>query len=66
MPCFVEGGSGRDTLMKLMPRATGLLDGALGSGSIALYTWGNGWSYFDDVVVAPLSGGPGGFVAKFF
>ena len=52
--------------MKLMPRATGLLDGALGSGSIALYTWGNGWSYFDDVVVAPLSGGPGGFVAKFF
>jgi hypothetical protein len=32
-------------------------DGALSSGSIALYTWANGPSYFDDVVVAPLSGG---------
>ena len=32
-------------------------DGALSSGSIALYTWGNSGSYFDDVVVAPLSGG---------
>jgi hypothetical protein len=26
-------------------------DGALSSGSIALYTWANGPSYFDDVVV---------------
>jgi hypothetical protein len=30
---------------------------ALSSGSIALYTWGNAGSYFDDVVVGPLSGG---------
>jgi hypothetical protein len=26
-------------------------DGAVSSGSIALYTWGNVGSYFDDVVV---------------
>jgi len=29
-------------------------DGALGSGSIALYTWANAPSYFDDVVVEPF------------
>ena len=29
-------------------------DGALSSGSIALYTWANKGSYFDDVVVDPL------------
>ena len=28
-----------------------LTDGALSSGSIALYTWANAGSYFDDVVV---------------
>ena len=32
-------------------------NGALSSGSIGLYTWANKGSYFDDVVVAPLSGG---------
>ena len=32
-------------------------DGSLASGSIALYTWANTGSYFDDVVVGPLSGG---------
>ena len=32
-------------------------DGAVSAGSIALYTWGNKGSYFDDVAVGPLSGG---------